>query len=120
MAPQFFAIRCFGYLCIMVLYNVTVSIDQAVEHEWLAYMRGKHIQDVLNTGCFLECRLSRVNGEEDGGCTYSVMYLAKDQQTLDHYQAEFAPALQHDHSLLFQGKFAAFRTTLTLIEAFKQ
>ncbi|MDP4596569.1 MAG: DUF4286 family protein [Crocinitomicaceae bacterium] len=103
----------------MVLYNVTVSIDQAAEHEWLAYMRGTHIRDVLQTGCFLECRLSRVNGEEDGGCTYSVMYLAKDQETLDQYQSEFAPALQQDHALHFQGKFAAFRTTLTLLEEFK-
>jgi len=102
----------------MVIYNVTVSIDQAVEHEWLAYMRGAHIQDVLKTGCFLECRLSRVNGEEDGGCTYSVMYLAKDQETLDRYQAQYAPALQQDHSSHFQGKFAAFRTTLNVIEAF--
>jgi hypothetical protein len=63
--------------------------------------------------------LSRVNGEEDGGCTYSVMYLAKDQETLDQYQSEFAPALQQDHALHFQGKFAAFRTTLTLLEEFK-
>lgn len=102
----------------MVIYNVTVSIDQAVEHEWLAYMRGSHIQDVLKTGCFLECRLSRVNGEEDGGCTYSVMYLAKNQETLDLYQAKYAPALQQDHSSHFQGKFAAFRTTLNVIEAF--
>ena len=50
----------------MLIYNVTVSIDQAVEHDWLSWMRGTHIPDVLHTGCFLECRLSRVNGEEEG------------------------------------------------------
>ena len=104
----------------MVIYNVTVSIDQAVEHDWLSWMRSTHIPDVLHTGCFLECRLSRANGEEDGGCTYSVMYLAQDQATLDHYQAQFAPALQQDHAARFQGKFAAFRTTLNVIEEFKK
>ncbi|MFM7644312.1 MAG: DUF4286 family protein [Sphingomonadales bacterium] len=103
----------------MVIYNVTVSIDLAVAKEWLSWMRSKHIPDVLKTGCFLECRLSRVKGEEEGGLTYSVMYLAKDQATLDRYQSEFAPDLQQEHSLLYQGKFAAFRTTLDLIEAFK-
>ena len=51
----------------MVIYNVTVSIDQAVANEWLSWMRTQHIPDVLQTGCFLECRLSRVNGEEEGG-----------------------------------------------------
>ncbi len=104
----------------MVIYNVTVSIDQAVEHDWLGWMRSTHIPDVLHTGCFLECRLSRVNGEEDGGCTYSVMYLVKDQATLDHYQAQFAPQLQQDHAARFQGNFAAFRTTLNVIEEFKK
>lgn len=103
----------------MVIYNVTVSIDQAVANEWLSWMRSKHIPDVLQTGCFLECRLSRVNGEEEGGETYSVMYLAPDQAHLDKYQAQFAPALQRDHTDRYLGKFAAFRTTLDLIEAFK-
>ncbi len=103
----------------MVIYNVTVSIDQAVEKDWLAYMQGTHIQEVIDTGCFVECRFSRVNGEEEGGCTYSVMYLAPDQQALDHYHATFAPALQQDHATRFQGRFAAFRTTLTVLESFK-
>jgi hypothetical protein len=115
-----FSISCFGYLCDMVIYNVTVSIDQAVELEWLSWMRSTHIPEVLQTGCFLECRLSRVNGEEDDGCTYSVMYLAQDQATLDHYQAQFAPALQQDHATRYNGKFAAFRTTLNVIEEYKR
>lgn len=103
----------------MVIYNVTLSIDQSVEQDWLSWMRDKHIADVLQTGCFLECRLSRINGEEDGGCTYSVMYLAADQATFDRYQTQFAPELQKETATRFQGKFAAFRTTLNLIEEFK-
>lgn len=103
----------------MVIYNVTVSIDHGIAADWLSWMRAKHIPDVLQTGCFLECRLSKVNGEEEGGITYSVMYLAADQSHLDKYQAQFAPALQKDHSDRYQGKFAAFRTTLDVIEAFK-
>ena len=104
----------------MIIYNVTVSIDHAVEQDWLDWMRVQHIPAVLQTGCFLECRLSRVNGEEDGGCTYSVMYLATDQTALDQYQTECAPALQQDHAARYAGRFAAFRTTLQLIEEFKR
>ena len=102
----------------MVLYNVTVSIDPEVAIEWLDWMRSKHIPDVLQTGCFLECKLSRVNGEEEGGQTYAVLYLAKNQLALDRYQQDFAPALQQEHLSRYQGRFAAFRTTLDVIEAF--
>jgi hypothetical protein len=38
---------------------------------------------------------------------------------MDEYQQHFAPKLQQDHSLRYQGKFAAFRTLLTVIEEFK-
>jgi hypothetical protein len=97
----------------MVLYNVTVSIDASVEQEWLSWMQEEHIPAVMQTACFEECKLSRVNGEEDGGKTYAVLYLAPDQETL-------APALQKDHTDRFLGKFAAFRTTLSVVKSFKK
>jgi hypothetical protein len=103
----------------MLIYNVTVSIDQQIEQDWLHWMRNTHILEVLQTGCFLECRLSRVNGEEEGGCTYSVMYLAPSEADYNHYQQQFAPKLQEAHTLRYQGKFAAFRTTLQVIEEFR-
>ncbi|MBI3238624.1 MAG: DUF4286 family protein [Flavobacteriia bacterium] len=101
-----------------VLYNVTVSIDPTCETEWLEWMRSAHIPEVMNTGCFLESRLSKVHGEEEGGVTYAVTYVAYSQEHLDRYGREFAPALQADHSGRFNGRFAAFRTTLSVIEHF--
>lgn len=103
----------------MVLYNVTVSIDPEIAHEWLAWMRSTHIPDVMGTGCFIESRISRVHGEEEGGETYAITYLAENQEKLDHYQHYFAPALQQDHTSRYHGKFAAFRTFLSVIEEFK-
>ena len=102
----------------MILYNVTVSLDASIEQEWLTWMRSKHIPDVLETGCFKESRLSRVHGEEEGGVTYSVMYVSPSQELLDLYQEKFAPALQQEHGAKYQGKFAAFRTFLTVVEEF--
>lgn len=102
----------------MILYNVTVSLDPNIESEWLNWMRSKHIPDILETGCFRESRLSRIHGEEDGGVTYSVMYLSPSQELMDLYQEKFAPALQKEHSAKYEGKFAAFRTFLTVVEEF--
>jgi len=50
----------------MILYNVTVSIDITVREQWLKYMREKHIPEVMETGHFLEARICRVDGEEEG------------------------------------------------------
>lgn len=103
----------------MILYNVTVSIDPEISEDWLNWMRGKHIPDVMATTCFLESRISRIHGEEEGGATYSIMYLCPNQETMDLYQSKHAPELQKDHSEKFAGRFAAFRTFLSVIEEFK-
>jgi hypothetical protein len=103
----------------MILYNVTVSIDPHIAEDWLTWMRSNHIPDVMATGCFIESRISRVHGEEEGGMTYAVMYLSPNQDKMDEYQKIHAPLLQKDHAARYQGKFAAFRTTLSLIEEFK-
>ena len=51
----------------MILYNVTISIDENVEQKWLQWMKNTHIPDVMKTNCFIECKLSKINGEEEGG-----------------------------------------------------
>lgn len=103
----------------MILYNVTVSLDPQIEHEWIEWMRSKHIPDVMNTGCFLESRLSRVHGEEEGGVTYAISYVAESHDKYDEYKAVYAPELQKEHGDKFAGSFAAFRTILSILEEFK-
>ena len=103
----------------MILYNVTVSIDPAVSEDWLDWMRKQHIPDVMATGCFIESRISRVHGEEDGGITFAITYLSPSLEKLDEYREVHAPRLQKDHSVRYEGRFAAFRTFLSVIEEFK-
>lgn len=104
----------------MIIYNVTVNIDAEVHDEWLQWMRSKHIPDVMSSGCFIESKISRIHGEEQGGMSYAIQYIAPNQDKLDVYQQLFAPKLQHEHTSKYQGKFAAFRTILSIVEEFKQ
>ena len=103
----------------MILYNVTVSIDPSIHEEWLEWMKAKHIPDVMNTGCFVEARISRVHGEEENGMTFAMSYVAPSQSHIDQYQKIHAPVLQQEHSAKYEGRFAAFRTMLTILEEFK-
>ena len=102
----------------MIIYNVTLSLDASIEQEWLAWMKSKHIPDVMATALFRECKLSRILGEEQGGKAYSVMYVAYSQDHLDKYKSIHAAELQEEHTTRFQGKFAAFRTELKVLEEF--
>lgn len=101
-----------------VIYNVTVSVDVHMSETWLEWMKEVHIPDVMNTGLFLEARISRVLAHEDGGETFAIQYLCPDMETYDHYQEQFAPALQKDHTEKFGKHTVAFRTLLHVHKTF--
>lgn len=99
----------------MIIYNVTVSIDPGVSAEWVEWMQEVHIPEVMDTGKFMESRMSKILAEEAGGLAYSIQYLCKDMETLEKYQQENAPELQRKHNELFADKAVAFRTLLDVI-----
>ncbi len=100
----------------MIIYNVTVSIDEDIHEEWVSWMKSIHIPEVLGTGMFVESRFTRVIGEEEGGKTYSIQYLCESMDIYEKYQSDFAPDLQKSHNDKYAGKFAAFRTLLNVVD----
>ena len=101
----------------MIIYNVTVSIDEDIEQQWVAWMRDVHIPDVMATGYFLENRFAKVLfAKDEGGISYSVQYLCKNMADLQAYQGSHAPRLQAEVKDKFDGKFLAFRTVLETVD----
>lgn len=95
----------------MILYNVTINVDDSIKDEWLEWMKSKHIPDVLATGMFIENKIYRIRAEEEGN-TYSIQYFLRSEEDYEKYQKEFAPKLQAEHTDKFKDKFVAFRTVM--------
>lgn len=97
----------------MILYNVTVNVEDDVVDEWLAWMKEKHIPDVLATGQFVDYKIYRLIGEiPNNGTTYSIQYFAHSMKEIDNYLANFATKLRDEHMKKFKDKHVAFRTVL--------
>lgn len=100
----------------MLLYNVTITIDLDVHQDWLRWMREIHIPDVMATGLFESYRICRLLGHEhEDSEIFTVQYLVEDMTRLRRYMDEFAPALQRQHSERYEGKYAAFRTVMEVM-----
>ncbi len=99
----------------MIQYNVTIKLEPDVEEEWLAYMKSKHIQEVMDTGLFQHCRLSKLIQSREEEPTYTVQYILSSMKDMHKYQSQHAAALQADHSTQFKGKFVAFRTLMEVM-----
>ncbi|OIQ23288.1 DUF4286 family protein [Lacinutrix sp. MedPE-SW] len=102
----------------MIIYNVTVNIDNSVHEQWLTWIK-EHIPQVLATGKFLEAKLTKVLVEEEmGGETYSIQYRAHSRESLNAYYKEDADRLRNEGLKLFADKMLAFRTELEVIDEY--
>lgn len=100
----------------MIIYNVTINIDESIHEAWFSWMQQKHINDVLATGKFFKAKFIRVNVQEEmGGITYCVQYFAESKEKLESYYKENADELRQEGLRLFGDKMLAFRTELEVL-----
>ena len=96
----------------MIIYSVTITIEVAVEREWLDWMRRIHVPDVLRTGCFRKATIYRLVEPSNDAPTYVIQYQSASRAEYERYRDDFAPALQKEHSDRFSGRFRASRQIL--------
>ena len=99
----------------MILYNVTVKIENNAHEDWLKWMKEVHIPDVLATGLFEEYKLCLILHDDPEGKTYAIQYFCKNMETFQRYQQEFAPLLQAEHQKRYKNKYVAFRTLMQVL-----
>ena len=97
----------------MLLFNITVGIDQDVEDQWIQWVKAEYIPAVMNTDLFSSYKLYKVlHGSEDGTISYSIQCLAKNIENVNAYFEHHAPALQEKLRGRFRDKHVAFMTLL--------
>ena len=102
----------------MIIYNVTINIDESIHDEWLTWIK-EHIPQVLATGKFDKATLTKVLVEEElGGHTYSVQYRSYSRDALDAYYKEDADKLKADGLKKYGDKMLAFRTELQIVDEY--
>ncbi|MFY8020667.1 MAG: DUF4286 family protein [Bacteroidia bacterium] len=98
----------------MIIYNVTVNVEEGIHLEWLNWMKTIHIPEVMATGMFKDYRMLKLisKQEDELGETYAIQYYAENLDRFFQYQNEFAPALKQKTLELFGEKVLAFRTLM--------
>lgn len=99
----------------MLLYNVTLILEDSAAEEWLQWMQEVHIPEVMATGMFVSNRLLKVLDSPNEGVTYCAQYVVDDLENYNKYQAEYAPALQASLNEKFKNRFVAYRTLMEFV-----
>ena len=102
----------------MIIYSVTVSVEENITGDWLDWMKTKHIPEVIACGIFTKAQINRVIASGDSNNTFAIAYTCPSMKDLHQYQIKFAPELQQKHVARYGDKAVAFRTIMEVIEEF--
>ena len=98
----------------MIIYRVTVEVNNDIEIDWLKWMKEIHIPDVIKTGYFFDWKIEKQILPDNSldKTIYIINYYAN---TISDYQKYFerdATRLQEEHNKKYSGKFQASRIIL--------
>jgi hypothetical protein len=99
----------------VIRYEVVVETAPELAERFAEYMRAKHIPEILATGCFVEIRLQRADGDR-----FRTSYLADGRPALDRYLAEHTERFRADFRAHFPEGVNAVREIWTDLEAWKR
>lgn len=100
----------------MLIYNVTIKVDESIATDWLQWMRQEHIPNIMNTGCFAEYKMVRLLEIDDSeGPTYAVQYFASTMNDYQSYQLKHAPRIRKESIDKWGDRFIAFRTLMEVV-----
>lgn len=100
----------------MIIYRVSVRVERVIAPQWLAWMRKTHMPDVMKTGCFDDSYMLKPLQDEGQHVVYVMEYVTTSLSRLEHYQRQFATALQEDHRLKFRERASATREVLEVVK----
>jgi hypothetical protein len=97
----------------MIIYNVTIKVDNSIVNDWLKWMKEEHLADVVSTGCFFDSRLCHLlEQDEKEGKTYVAQYFCENMEQYNTYISEHAQKMRDKGFKRFGNKFIAFRTLM--------
>lgn len=100
----------------MIIYNVTIKVDHSIAEEWLAWLKGVHIPDIIATGCFTHATTLRLlETDESDGITYAVQYHAESKALYNRYIKEYSADMRKKGTEKWGEKFIAFRSVMQIV-----
>lgn len=103
-------------ICSMIIYNVTIKLEESIQQQWLHWMQQEHIPEVIATGCFIKATILRLIEVDDSeGPTYAVQYYAESKANYNRYIENYAPEMRQRSFVKWGNRFIAFRSVMQVV-----
>lgn len=100
----------------MIVYNVTIKITNAIHHDWLQWLKEKHVPEVIQTGCFTHTTILRLLEIDDTeGPTYATQYFTESKELYNSYIENHAANMRQKSFDKWGNHFIAFRSVMKVV-----
>jgi quinol monooxygenase YgiN len=101
----------------MIIYNVTIKVEQHIAEAWLQWLLREHIPDILKTKCFIEYKVVRLlEVDESEGPTYAIQYTAESKADYNRYIEHHATEMRQRSFEKWEEQFIAFRSVMQVVQ----
>lgn len=101
----------------MIIYNLTIKVDDRIAGNWLHWLLEEHIPAVMQTGCFNDYKLVRLLDVDDSeGPTYAIQYSAASKADYNRYIEMHASEMQRRSFDKWGERFMSFGSVMQVVK----
>ena len=101
----------------MIIYNMTIKVEQQIADAWLQWLLDEHIPDVVATKCFTDYKVVRLLEVDDSeGPTYAIQYHAESKADYNRYIEQHATAMRKKSFEKWGNQFIAFNSVMQVVK----
>jgi hypothetical protein len=101
----------------MIIYNVTIKVDESIAQHWLQWLLNEHIPDVMHTSCFVDYKVVRLlEVDDDDGPTYAIQYYAKSKSDYNRFIELYAATMSQLSFEKWGERFIAFKSVMEVVK----
>lgn len=98
-----------------IIYNTSFIIDEAIEQEWIAFMRQHYISRLRAENLCDDVIFTKVSIDQPEGKTYSVQIVFSNTQQQDYFLNRHLPAIEQEIITHYANHYVCFSSILTEI-----
>lgn len=100
----------------MIIYNITIQINAAIESEWLSWIKSAYITGILNTGCFTVANILQILETDDPGhFTYAIQFHADSKALYNLYIEKYSHSMLQKSFDKWGDQFISFSTVMQVV-----
>lgn len=97
----------------MIIFNTTFHIEDDIHDNCLRFLKEIYIPKAVNSGFLHSPRLALIHAQhEESGTSYSLQFMVKNIEVLNHWLSTDGQALQNEIATRFGNKALGFITLL--------